>query len=101
MLFVYQKNIFIEISYPVGINVIPKEQEKLLKYQVLAADSQKMYVWHVSSCYPGGVKVHTYRCGIIDHIRIVSEFSPRLFGHLQKAAIIETIHILQTIILMD
>lgn len=45
VLFAYQwrQIYFIEISCPTDINVIPKEEEKMLKYQGLAADFQQMY----------------------------------------------------------
>ena len=99
VLFAYQQRqiYFIEISCPADINVISKEEEKLLKYRDLAADFQQMYGMPVTivPVVFGCTGVVSLRC--MNHIKKIPEFSPRLFGHLQKAAILGTIRTLRTI----
>ena len=99
VLFDYKSHeiLFIEISCPADINVSTKEAEKLSKYHLLAHDFHAMYNMPVTivPVVFGCTGVVSSRC--LQFLRKIPGFSLRLFGHLQKAVLLGTTHILRTV----
>ena len=90
VLFDYQSHeiLFIEISCPANTSVFTKEDEKLGKYCPLAHDFHAMYNMPVT-IFPvvlGCMGVVSSRC--LHFLEKIPKFSLRLFGHLQKVALL-------------
>lgn len=99
VLFDYQnKNIlFIEVSCPADPHVPEKESEKIQKYSALANDFRHMYQMSVNiiPVVIGHSGVISYQCK--NFLKKIPGYRDSLFCHLLKAAIIGTVHTLQTI----
>ena len=97
VLFDYQqgKIYFVEVSCPADINVQVKEAEKLSKYTSLAADFYHMYNMPVTiiPVVLGSTGIVSNQCLI--HLKKLPELT--LFVHLQKATLIGTVRLLQSI----
>ena len=99
VLFDYSKRtiMFIEIFCPADINVLSKECEKIHEYQPLARDFHSVYRMSVDviPVVIGHTGVVSSQCK--QHLQHIPEFSISLLCHLQKAAILGTIHVLHSI----
>lgn len=99
VLFDYQRQdiFFVEVSCPADINVTVKEDEKLKKYTSLAADFHQMYNMPVTiiPVVLGSTGIVSKHC--LSFLKKIPEFSMRLFSHLQKATLIGTVRLLQSI----
>ena len=92
-----KKICFIEISCPADINVPTKEYEKLHKYKPLAHDFFLMYNMSVEL-----VPVVLGCTGVVfkdcyTHLHRIPCFTNSLFTTLQKAVLLGSVHVLQTI----
>jgi len=99
VLFDYQKKsiLFIEVSCPTDTHVLSKENEKLQKYRPLAHDFKNMYQMSVEviPIVIGHSGVISSRCQ--SFLQCIPGFCNSLLCHLLKAAILRTIHTLQTV----
>jgi len=92
-----QRIIFFEISCPADINIFAKELEKENKYRPLVRE--------ISFCYNQPVNVipvvfgHSgmVTCNQLSHLKRIPNYNESLFNNLQKAAILGTISVLQSV----
>ena len=85
------------MSCPADVNVTSKEDEKISKYTSLAADFHQMYNMPVTiiPVVLGSTGIISSRC--LNFLKKIPEFSMKLFSHLQKATLIGTIRLLQSL----
>ena len=89
--------LFLEIACLAVVNVLSKEDEKILKYQGLAREISTGYNQSVDTIpivlgHSGVVSCHQ-----ITHLKKLPSFSDQLFSHLQQAIILGTVSILRSL----
>ena len=89
--------LFVEIACPADVNVLAKEDEKILKYQGLAREvstgyNQPIDIIPVVFGHSGVVS-----CRQAAHLKRLLSFTDRLFGCLQQAVILKTVSILRSV----
>ena len=88
--------LFVEIACPADVNVLAKEDEKILKYQGLAREVSTGYNQPADIIFVVFGHSRVVSCHQAAHLKRLLSFTDRLFGCLQQAVILGTVSILRS-----
>ena len=88
--------LFVEIACPADVNVLAKEDEKILKYQGLAREVSTGYNQPADIIFVVFGHSRVVSCHQAAHLKRLPSFTDRLFGCLQQAVILGTVSILRS-----